>query len=371
MASRPLAWCTGLTLITLFAACAGPSLTADIAFPADDPAYRYVGRVDTSAPREAVLVGGASYVEFAFTGPQAEVYLTATDYGDGWTWAVVEIDGEYRGRHRVEAGDTLALTVYAPPGYSSPFRVRIHQGGEALFGRLVFLGASARYVLAAPRQPELTLAFFGDSMSNGAASDTSATPCGRGLDNTNAYLAFPARIGRALGADYVVHAVAGRGLYINWDGRDLPLPRALGYLYLDSTDARPYDMRAVHCDGAVVALGTNDLNSEPALRPAFDSARFERAYALFLDTLHAQQPDMAILLSTSPMVSDTAGERLTRILDRVVDGARRRYPTLRIDAAHLPDMKLHGCPAGPHPSAEDHAFIAAALAPRLHKLMED
>lgn len=370
MASRQIAWSTGLALIALLAACAGPSLTADIAFPADDPAYRYVGRVDTAAPREAVLIGGASYVEFAFTGPQAEVYLTATDYGDGWTWAVVDIDGEYRGRHRVEAGDTLALTVYAPPGYSSPFRVRIHQGGEAMFGRLVFLGASARYVLAAPRQPALTLAFFGDSMSNGAASDTSASPCGRGLDNTNAYLAFPARIGRALDADYVVHAIAGRGLYINWNGQDPPLPRELGYLYLDSTDARPYDMRAVHYDGAVVALGTNDLNEEPALRPTFDSARFERAYAQFIDTLHAQQPDMAILLSTSAMVRDTAGARLARILARTANRARLRYPTLHIDYVRLPDMTLHGCPAGPHPSAEDHAIIAAALAPELQRLME-
>ena len=337
----------------------------------DSDLYMYTGRIDQSNPLATVLAGPASYVEFAFEGDSVTVLLTATNYEAGHTWAAVEVGGEYFGRFRVTAKDTVQLSIpRSESDDSPPYTVRIHHAAEPLFGRLVFLGARGQVVKPSYSPSDLVI-FFGDSMSCGAASDTTSGPCNYGAyhDNTNAYLAFPARVGRAMDAHFIVHAVSGRGLYTNWNGQDPPLPALLPYLYLDTANVMPYDMTADQPLAAVIALGTNDLNSAPELRPEFDSTRFENTYVEFVKTLHEHSPSTAILMSTSVMHAGTKGRLLSRILDRVATRSRSNYPNLKIAKSQLEEMELHGCPAGPHPSTEEHAVIATQLTRDLKALL--
>ena len=336
-----------------------------------DGSFRYVGRVDSADARAYVLAGAASYVEFGLGDEGVEVLLTAADYNVDSTWVVAEVDGEYLGRYAVRHDDTLRLPIGAreASGADGPRRIRIFHAAEQLMGRLRFHGTAGGDVVAYPERPPRRVAFFGDSMSGGAASDTSAGPCGGGLSNANAYLAFPARVGRALEADYVVHAASGRGLYTNWNGEDPPLPDLLPHLYMDTADANPYRLRDFDADLAVVALGTNDLNSVPELRAEFDPAVFEAAYRRFVDTLHAGFPRASLALVGTPMHGGAANDSLNAIIRRVAAYAKTAHPGLTARAIPLEARELHGCPAGPHPSTGDHAAIAAVVAAGLEGLL--
>ncbi len=337
---------------------------------ASSDVFRYVGRIDKSSAIAPVLASPASYVEFSFDGNTASISLLASTYGSGHTWAAIEVDGQYLGRYRIESKDTFSLVVSAKELQMQAHKVRIHHAAEPLFGRLIFLGASGKLNPTENIGEELIF-FFGDSMSCGAASDTTSGPCGYGAhhDNANGYLAFPARVARSLNADFIVHAVSGRGLYTNWNGQDPPLPPLLPHLYLDTANATPYRMADQRPSAAVIALGTNDLNSAPDLRPEFDSLVFAKAGIDFISQLHDWYPDMPILLSTSAMYSNEKGRLLSRTLDRTIIQLREKFPKIRIAKAQLEDMELHGCPAGPHPSVEEHAVIAEQLTAALKKLM--
>ena len=335
----------------------------------DAPAFRYVGRVDPGTPAGATaLVGAASYVEFEFRGDTLYLGLGAAEKFGGYTWAIVELDGAYAGRHRIERSRDRPLAL-ASPRPREWVRARVHHGAEPLFSHLAFRGARADSLRAPRERPARTVAFFGDSMSSGAASDTTAGPCGREHANANAYLAFPARVGRAVGADYVVHSASGRGLYTNWNGQEPPLPALLPHLYLDTASAKTYDMAADPLDAAVVVLGANDVNHAPELRPAFDSARFERAYLTFVAGLAADYPTLRLLLVDSPMHGGDTGALLGRIIERVAQQARRAHPGMEIATHRVPAEPLHGCPAGPHPSVDDHARIAEGIVGKLRALL--
>ena len=367
--------------VTLLAVLSFASACSEATAPDDDgrfaPAaaatFRYVGRVDSSVAEARVLVGAASYVEFGLTGTDSvSVLLEATDFYVDSTWAVVEVDGRYVGRYAVHSGDTLRLPVTGTSGQADvdTHRVRIFHAAEPLLAQLIFYGTDGDRPVAFRERPTRRVTFFGDSMSAGAASDTSAGPCDRGLSNTNAYLAFPARLGRALEADYVVHAGSGRGLYTNWNGQDPPLPSLLPSLYMDTADARPYRLDDEDPDLALIALGTNDINSAPELRAEFDPAVFEATYREFVDALHAAYPRAALALVGTPMHGGAKNDTLNAIIARVAAYAKTAHPDLRAVAIPLEDRERHGCPAGPHPSTADHAAIAQEILGGLEGLLD-
>lgn len=354
----------GLLLCCLLLGCAPTPAPddSDARVEPDSKAFRYVGRVDSADAGAYVLAGAATYVEFALDAEGTDVLLTAADYNVDSTWAVAEVDGAYVGRYAAHHADTLRLRIEDASAESgAERRVRIFHAAEQLMGRLVFHGTEGGRVSRHAGKPTRRVAFFGDSMSGGAASDISAGPCSTGLSNANAYLAFPARVGRALESDYVVHAASGRGLYTNWNGQDPPLPELLPHLYMDTAAAEPYRLSDFDADLAVVALGTNDLNSAPDLRPEFDPAVFEATYRRFVDTLLAGYPRAALALVGTPMHGGAKNDTLNAIIERVAAYAKTAHPGLTARAVPLEARELHGCPAGPHPSTEDHAAIAAEI----------
>lgn len=357
-----------VALTGALAACSDrPEASPPDSLAPDAEVFRYVGRVDSSDAGAYVLAGAASYVEFGLGAGGTTVLLTAADYNVDSTWAVAEVDEQYLGRYAVHHDDTLRLDIapLASGDDSAVRRVRVFHAAEQLMGRLRFHGTVGGAVQTFENVPTRRVAFFGDSMSGGAASDVSGGPCSSGLSNANAYLAFPARIGRALDADYLVHAASGRGLYTNWNGQDPPLPDLLPHLYMDTADARPYALGDFDADLAVVALGTNDLNSAPDLRAEFDPAVFEASYRRFVDTLHEAYPRAALALIGTPMHGGAKNDTLNAIIARVAAYAKTSYPHLDARAIPLEDRELHGCPAGPHPSLEDHAVIAEEIVARL------
>ena len=325
--------------------------------------YRYVGRVDSAAATHADLIGVASYVEFAFTGDSVALAFSATDGPDGYSFATVEIDGRYEGRFEVPVGDTTFLGFDVGDA-GGEHVLRLSQASEQWVGALRFYGASAKTLQHAPARRGLA-AFFGDSISAGAASDTTGKSCAEEHygDLANGFLAFPARAARMLELDYVVHAQSGRGLYVNWNAEDPPLPALLGHLSLDTADARGYDLAAEDPILAVVALGTNDSNGgEVRADTPFDTVQYEAAYADFLDRLARAYPRADFVLVTSPMAAAPLADLLDRSIARVRDAAAERLPERDFAVANVSGLPNNGCSAVPHPTIDDQIAIAERVA---------
>ena len=328
--------------------------------------YRYVGRVDsTTAPGEVHLVGVASYVEFGFSGDSVAVVVSSEGGPDGYSFATVEIDGAYRGRFEIPEDEETRLAFVVDAGaQAEPHRLRLSQASEQWVGALRFLGASAKTLHPAPARRG-RVSFFGDSISAGAASDTTGKSCDEEHygDLANGFLAFPARAARLLDLDYVVHAQSGRGLYVNWNAEDPPLPALLDHLSMDTSDARAYDLATEDPILAVIALGTNDISDgEARAASPFDSSVYTMRYVGFADRLAEAYPRADFVLVTSPMTRGERGALLARSIARARDMIAERHPSREVVIADVTGMPNNGCSAVPHPTIDDQAAIAERVA---------
>ena len=324
--------------------------------------YRYMGRVDSAQAGQVDLIGVASYVEFGFTGDSIEVFVSAEGGPAGYSFATVEVDGVYRGRFEIPDGDTTRLSFSAEG--DGHHRLRLSQASEQWVGALIFYGAAAESVTRSEARRGLA-AFFGDSISAGAGSDTTGKSCDEEFygDLANGFLAFPARAARMLELDYVVHAQSGRGLYVNWNAEDPPLPAILGHLSMDTADQRAYDISAEDPVLAVVALGTNDINAGPERSAApFDTVVYESVYDGFIDRLTDAYPRADFVLVTSPMAEEPIASLLTRSIHRVLNNARARHPDREFAIANVNGLPNNGCSNVPHPTIDDQVAIAERVA---------
>ncbi len=346
---------------------AASSITLD----ASDSTFRYVGRVAETDSGAVDLLGTAAYVEFMFAGDSATLSLSTVGGPGGYSFATVEVDGEYLGRYRI--GVDSIRTIVVAPGALAPgeHRLRLSQASEPWVGHLIFHAASAKTITPAAER-RATVSFFGDSISAGAASDTTGMGCDEALygDQANAFLAFPARTGRLLNLDYVVHAQSGRGLYVNWNAQDPPLPALLDHLAMDTTDTRTYELATEDPVAAVICLGTNDMNAgEARTTTPFDSTHFTEMYIAFVDRLLAAYPRAGVVLVTSPLSGPPQSLVLERILERVEQRALATHPSLRIAIANVSGYPVNGCSRVPHPSTADQALIAETVAAVVKKLL--
>ena len=329
----------------------------------DAEVFRYVGRVDTAATAgEAHLIGVASYVEFEFEGDSVVLAVSSDGGPDGYSFATVEIDGAYRGRFEIGEDTVTRLAFGTSDG--GRHRVRLSQASEQWVGALRFLGASAKTLHRAPARRG-TVSFFGDSISAGAASDTTGKSCAEEHygDLANGFLAFPARAARLLDLDYVVHAQSGRGLYVNWNAEDPPLPALLDHLSMDTTDARAYDLSEEDPLLAVIALGTNDINDgDERAGSRFDSSVYAMRYVAFADRLAEAYPRADFVLVTSPMTRGERGALLARSIARARDIIAERHPRREVVIADVTGMPNNGCSSVPHPTVEDQIAIAERVA---------
>lgn len=318
---------------------------------------------------EMELIGSAAHVGFSFMGRTCEVDVLVPS-GTAHNYVQYELDGKYGRKLRVDGGSVRAVVIEASGG--GMHQVWVYKATEAMAGPLMIAGVKGGGVKPLKERSGTVIEFIGNSITCGAMSDTSVSPCAVGdyVDHHNAYYAYAPRAARALGVGYMLSSVSGIGIYRNWNSDGPTMPQVYERAGLDPSDWRRWDFGQVRPKVVCIALGTNDLSHGDGRRPRlpFDSAKFVSTYIQFVQLVKSKYPAAQIALLSSPMVHGAEGlflDRCLRAVKRVIDGS---YPTgKRVAVFDFAPMQASGC--GGHPSVADHAVLAQELVPFLKGLL--
>ena len=330
-----------------------PAAAADPA-PVTDTVHA-VGRVSTVAGGLAYSWPGVAF-EGRFRGTGVGVALD-----DGNADYDLFVDGRRRAHWILPGQGTKWVTGLTDGEHT----VRLVKRNESPWATSTFGGFvpwAGGEVLPAPAARQVQLEFYGDSYTAGYGNESSTRECTGDEVNrsTNTDAAFPAIVGRAVGADVHVNAFSGRGMVRNYAGSDpgtsfrTYADRALLAVPGDTWD-RPADWQP---QVVVVGLGINDFSTavgagEPWTEQTLRT-QYREAYDGFVDSLRRSYgPDTFIVLSAPDHTPDVRTITVAIAQDRLAAGDDRVIPWT------FGDLELTGCHW--HPSAADHAAIARNL----------
>jgi lysophospholipase L1-like esterase len=354
-----------IALYLVFAACGARK-------PIDQlPAAKMLpfGRSLLNEQQHLELISSACQAGFSFEGTvcSLQVSLPAQLHHN---YLQYELDGVYQKRIRIDSATTTPVVITAPA--AGTHTIWIYKATEAHTGAIIIHAASAQHIRALQRPVAPLIEFIGNSITCGAAADTSDVPCGAGVyyDQHNAYMAYGPRVARALGVNYVMSCVSGIGIYRNWNSDGPTMPQVYEKADLHAETKKGWNFSTYTPQIVSIALGTNDFSDGDGVRPRkpFDSAVFVQQYIRFVQLVKDKYPNTQIALLSSAMLHDQKRALLQNCLTTVKEKVDALFPSAKPVALYFfQPMQAGGCSG--HPSVADHAILANELVPFFKKLL--
>ncbi|MDV6166904.1 GDSL-type esterase/lipase family protein [Flavobacterium sp. DG1-102-2] len=336
----------------------------------DKDIFQTAGRIEKSDNNSIILIGSASSVTFGFKGRECTVNLKASDTYVHHNYAVVEVDGIYHGREKIQPDGTPVNIKVKGAGEHI---ITIYKATEAANGNLIFTGAKGN-LFKAKLQPKKKIEFIGDSITCGMGNDIKAIPCDTGLwfDQHNAYYSYAPIAARTLNADFVLSSVSGIGMYRNWNDehdKEAIMPDVYQNLYLNKDNSKPYAF-GFNPDITCIALGTNDFSEgdHKKERLPFNEDKYVANYVNFIKTVYRHSPKTQIVLLDSPMVNGEKSKTFAECLNKIKETINSQKPHKPVSVFIFKEVTPHGC--GYHPEIEDDKLMASQLAPYLQTLLK-
>ena len=283
--------------------------------------------------------------------------------GETHAYIVIEVNGHYYGRFRVERDSVNRIPIALPKNENN--LVGIYKATEASTGPILFYGVRSRNITPVKIKNKANIEFIGNSITCGFGADTKDIPCGTGdwYDQHNAYLAYGPLAARQLNAGYTLSSVSGMGIYRNWNDEDTA--PVMGEVYattnLDGNKQHLWNFSdKVKPDLVSICLGTNDLSEGDGkkIRKPFEAEKFTNKYIDFVNEIFGHYPNTKLALLTSPMVSGTNNQTLLDCLKKVKAHFDSQHTVAIFE---FKPMKPGGC--GTHPDLKDHEIMAEQLIP--------
>lgn len=169
------------------------------------------GRSFINKDHNLELISSAVHFGFTFKGKECTIDAFIND-ASGHNYLQYELDGVYQKRIKVMGGNVQTITITADA--DTTHTVWIYKATEAATGPIIIKKIEGNNLTVINIADEPTIEFIGNSITCGAAADTSETPCNQGVyhDHHNAYDAYGPRVARALNMNYILSSVSGIGL---------------------------------------------------------------------------------------------------------------------------------------------------------------
>ena len=315
------------------------------------------------------LISSGAHFGISFKGRDCKLHVSIPG-GIDHNYLQFEVDGAYQRRIKIskETPQPIIIKVQGRGKHT----VWIYKATEATTGPIFIKKIAAEELKPVPLPTTPVIEFIGNSITCGAAADTSEVECGAGQyhDQHNAYLAYGPRVARKLGVNFVLSSVSGIGVYRTWNKEKPSMPQVYEKLDFLENGKRVWEFNSFRPQIVSIALGTNDLSNGDGKseRAPFDSARFVNEYVSFVRLVKSKYPKAQILLLSSPMINDNKRATLENCLMAVkknVDASSGAGK--RLTLYFFKPMKARGCTG--HPSVEDHAILAEELFPVLKTML--
>lgn len=333
-------------------------------------ALRPFGRSLINKEHKLEMIGSAVHLGFKFEGSQCAVYVSVSNQGTH-NYIQYELDGVYQKRIRIEGGlkDPIIINNLSKGSHT----IWLYKATEAHTGAIVISKIAARNIKPVSLNKVPIIEFIGNSITCGAASDTSEVACGKGVyqDQHNAYMAYGPRVARALGLNYIMSSVSGIGIYRTWNLDGPSMPQVYENIDFQIDNQLKWDFKTYSPSIISIALGTNDLSNGDGKSPRkpFDEKVFTDDFVGFIRFIKLKYPKAQIALLSSPMVSGSSRAILEKCLSSIKSKVDVLYPGDKpVATFFFPLMQAHGCTG--HPSVADHLILAQQLEPFFRKLMK-
>ncbi|MFT6716295.1 MAG: lysophospholipase L1-like esterase [Saprospiraceae bacterium] len=279
---------------------------------ADNTNIQYIGRVDFSDPLQPSYTYPGVSINAKFNG--TDISAVIHDYSSGTTSSTnyykIIIDDVITTEQlaMINGENTYVLASGLTAGDHTIQLMKITEGaaGKSSFKGFTVTGGTASLVTPDAR-PNKKIEFIGDSWTCGYGNLTSfatgsasmASGGGFIAENEDNYYSWAPITARAIGADYHVTAISGRGLYRNNTGSEtFTVPINYEFIHEDKTTS--YDHSTFHPDIISIHLGTNDMAQEGTEKEVdaikMDDVKFEKTYLDFITKLLTEHPCAQIIM---------------------------------------------------------------------------
>jgi lysophospholipase L1-like esterase len=330
--------------------------------------FAYSGRTEKLNDTTQALISSAANVVFKTKSDSITFLISAK--GEMHSYVVIEVNGNYFGRFRVERDSVNHISITLPKHKNNV--IGLYKATEASNGAILFYGVESSNISSAKIKTSASIEFIGNSITCGFGADTKDIHCGTGTwyDQHNAYLAYGPLVARRLNAKYTLSSVSGMGMYRNWNDEDTA--PVMGDVYattnLDGNKEHLWNFSDKEKPDLVsICLGTNDLSKGDGQkkRKPFDAEKFTGKYIDFVNEIFKHYPKASLALLTSPMISGDNNKVLLDCLQKIKAHFDNRHT---VAIFQFKPMKPNGCDS--HPDLKDHKAMADQLFPFLTELLK-
>jgi lysophospholipase L1-like esterase len=358
-----------LIVIVLFYSCKEKTTSNTTFYKSSNSAFNYQGRTEIIKDSCKVLISSAASVEFFAKGNTINLLLQSGN--NTHNYAVITLNGKYLNRYKISSDSITKIFLELPIDKTN--KIGVFKATEAASGDLFFYGVEAEEINPIINDRKYFIEFIGDSVTCGAAADTSDVPCNAGeyLDQHNAYLAFGPRVARDLNLNFMLSSVSGIGIYRNWNDENIEepiMPQVYENLYLNLDDSKKYDF-SIKPDIVNICLGTNDLSYGDGVKPRllFNREKFVENYISFVEIVYSYYPNTKIVLMNSPMIGGKTNLLLMDCLKEVQNFYAEKNKSIQL--FELDSVYNNGCTT--HPNINEHEAIAQKLAPFYENILNN
>ncbi|MBK6461599.1 MAG: hypothetical protein IPF92_11380 [Myxococcales bacterium] len=280
---------------------------ADTAVPPVPPAVRFVGRWDTRSAQGPRAAYPASRVMARFEGTEVSVRMNnTTGFSGGPARYDVLIDGVLEPTQLVTVTGVASYPLASglAPGVHSVELLKRTEGNLGVTTFMGFTFGAGGTLLSPPPTPDRRIEVIADSTIDGYGVEGMGPSCPtteQVLASHSPRLGVAGLVGADLGADTIMVAYSGKGLYQNGY---LPDTATMGVLYPrtlpdDATSA--WDFTRFVPDVVIVSLGGTDYD---AANPPAPLAGFTAKYDELITKVRLHAPDAHIFLTIYAQLKD-------------------------------------------------------------------
>lgn len=343
-----------LSACSLLSACQANQ--GPVYVPAYSPEIVYTGRVSFRNPEAPVFTYPGVQIKANFTG--TSIAMQVKPKSGHFT---VEIDGEAPRKVGTFENDSVIVLADSLPKGNHSITVMLAYEGRDFFPEFRgFILSPGGKMQTAPELPTRKIEFIGNSITCGYGIEAANEKEPFRFEDENFYYTYAATTARAFGAQHLVVAKSGIGIYRNYgDKKEGSVGTCLPdiyneTLYMDSTDI--WDFNRYCPDVVCINLGTNDIQGNN-----FDKAKLQNAYYNFICTLRGHYPNAKIVLLSGVMLQGKILDEVQTLMNNAVDAVKKEGDNQVFRFDMTPQTGSLGYGSGYHPSKAQHRQMAKEL----------